>query len=217
MTSRDYDPGYEISDSSGWISHVGFRSVNSQPAPVKGLTRYKNDDAMVQGYALLWNKVVKNPLSGKYMAIRPHAFRLHDGTKKYFQLDHDDSIQVASTSDYLVLHSDDVGLAFRLRIGPSVLARETRELVRTSSKQAMSAAFAATDYETQVIEGLPITVVTKAVLKEVSLVTAGACGPAFATLVDGADATTLADHCKSQRVTSDLHAAAMMRALRNLQ
>jgi HK97 family phage prohead protease len=151
------------------------------------------------------------------MLIRPTAFEhVMSGKTKYFQHHHDDSIRVASTKDYLTLHADDYGLAFKLYLPPTMLGMETRNLVRDNLKQAMSTNFTTTKYEKQTLDGVEITIVLEAELHEVSLCEFGANDDAFAVLVEDS-AEWVTDMCKSMRMTDEMNRAHIRRAMRRIE
>jgi HK97 family phage prohead protease len=210
---------YEIAGGGGWIQSVDGRSVEPH-SPIESLTPAKADTPrdtrrLIIGYSLLFNQVVKH--GDRYLLIRPTAFKeLMSGKTKYFQHHHCDSIRVASTKDYLTLHADEYGLAFKLYLPPTLLGMETRNLVRDNVKQAMSANFTSTKYEKQIVDGVEITIVLEAELHEISLCEFGANDDAFAVLVeDTADWVT--DLCKSMRMTDEMNLSHVRRALRRLE
>jgi len=163
----------------------------------------------------LFNQVISH--GGKYMMIRPTAFKdLMLGEPKYFQHHHNNSMRVASTKDYLTLHADDYGLAFKLYLPPTMLGMETRDLVRDNVKQAMSANFTTTKYEKHTLDGVEITIVSGAELHEVSLCEFGANDDAFAVLVEDS-AEWITDMCKSMRMTDEMNRAHIKRAMRRIE
>jgi HK97 family phage prohead protease len=215
---EDAQRGYSIG-GVGWIRSADGKDV---PPPIfeerttvlKGIEPH-DDDTVIMGYALLWNKIVEN--RGKYILVREDAFtELQCGKEIFFQHNHDDNIRVASTKNNLVLYADDIGLAFKLFIPNTALGKQTRDLVRSNAKSAMSASFVGTDIEKRMVEGVEVHIVNKGELFEISLVTAGACGPAFAALIRKDRCGTLFEDCASLRMKSELHFAAMMRASRKL-
>jgi HK97 family phage prohead protease len=223
MNIRNYEIAanrdYEIAGGSGWIRSVDGRSVEPH-SPIESLTPAKADTPrdtrrVVIGYSLLFNQVICH--GDKYMMIRPTAFKdVMGGKTKYFQHHHDASMRVASTKDYLTLHVDEYGLAFKLYLPPTMLGMETRNHVRDSTKQSMSAAFTSTKYEKHTVDGVEITLVLEAELHEVSLCEFGANDDAFAVLVeDTADWVT--DLCKSMRMTDEMNLSHVRRALRRLE
>jgi HK97 family phage prohead protease len=210
---------YEIAGGGGWIQSVDGRSMvppifAELPTSTKAAESC-DDETVLIGYALLWNKIVEH--DGKYILVRPNAFKdLQCGEGRFFLHNHDTSIQVASTKNNLALHADDVGLAFKLFIPNTALGKYTRHLVLANEKSAMSASFVGTDVEKRIVDGVEIHIVTKGQLFEISLVRAGACHPAFAVLVKKDSCRSLSEDCESGRMKSELHATAMMRAMRTL-
>jgi HK97 family phage prohead protease len=163
----------------------------------------------------LFNQVILH--GEQYMVIRPTAFKeVMSGKTKYFQHHHDASMRVASTNDYLTLHADQYGLAFKLYLPPTMLGMETRNLVRDNLKQAMSAAFTATKYETLTIDGIELKVVLEAELHEASLCEFGANADAFAVLVEDS-AEWVTDMCRSMRMSDEMDRAHIKRAMRRLE
>jgi HK97 family phage prohead protease len=168
-----------------------------------------------EAYSLLFNQIIQH--GEKYFVIRPTAFKeVMGGKTKHFLHHHDDSIRVASTKDYLTLHADQYGLAFKLHLPPTMLGMKTRNLVRDNVKQAMSANFTTTKIEKHVVDGVEITLVLEAELHEISLCEFGANSDAFAVLVDDT-AEWVTDMCKSLRMTDEMHRAHIGRAIRRLE
>jgi HK97 family phage prohead protease len=135
---------------------------------------------------------------------------------KYFQHQHDDGKIVASTKNGLTLFADDIGVAFKLYLPPTLLGMETRNLLRDNAKQAMSARFTVLEFDKHSVDDVEIVVVLKADLLEVSLVEHGANDDAFAVLVeDNADWVT--DMCRSTRMTDEMNRSHIRRAIRRLE
>jgi HK97 family phage prohead protease len=210
--------GYSIG-GAGWIQSIDGRSVTPpafiSPTLAAVDDRPRDTRRVVIGYSLLFNQIVKH--GERYLMIRPTAFKdLMLGEPKYFLHSHDNSTRVASTKDYLTLHADDYGLAFKLYLPPTMLGMETRNLVRDNVKQAMSANFTSTKYEKHIVEGVEITLVLEAELHEVSLCEFGANSDAFAVLVEDS-AEWVTDMCKSKRMTDEMHRSHIKRAMRRLE
>lgn len=223
MSIRNYEIAanrdYEIAGGGGWLQSVDGRSV-APPIIVESVTAAKADmppdkRRVVIGYALLFNQIVEH--DGKYMMIRPTAFKeVMAGKTKYFQHMHDSTMRVASTKDYLTLHADTYGLAFKLYVPPTMLGMATRNFVRDNVKSAMSAAFTTTKTETHTIDGVKITLVLEAVLHEVSLCQFGKNDDAFAILVDDS-AEWVTDMSKSFRLKDEMDRAHIGRIRRRLE
>lgn len=222
MNIRNYEIAanrdYEIAGGGGYITAVDGQSV---APPILALsTVAKADDTppdtrrVVIGYALLYNQIIEH--DGRYLMIRPTAFKdLMGGKTKYFQHSHDPSTRVASTKDYLTLHTDQYGLAFKLYLPLTILGMTTRNALRDNVKQAMSAHISTTKYEKHVIDGVEVHLVLEADLHEISLCEAGANSDAFAVLVhDSAEWVT--DMCTSLRLKDEMDRAHIGRALRRL-
>jgi HK97 family phage prohead protease len=210
---------YEIAGGGGWIQSIDGRSVGSH-VPGEPFMPARSDTPrdtrrVVIGYSLLFNQVICH--GDKYMMIRPTAFKdVMGGKTKYFQHHHDASMRVASTKDYLTLHVDEYGLAFKLYLPPTMLGMETRNHVRDSTKQSMSAAFTSTKYEKHTVDGVEITLVLEAELHEVSLCEFGANDDAFAVLVEDS-AEWVTDMSKSGRMNNEMDRAHIKRAMRRLE
>jgi HK97 family phage prohead protease len=214
---EDVRRGYSIG-GGGWVHSADGQSIvppSFVEPPTTSAINSRDDDTVVMGYALLWNKIVKH--DGQHILVRPNAFTdLQSGSEIFFQHNHDKEIRVASNKNNLVLYADEIGLAFKLFVPNTALGKYTRYLVRSNGKSAMSASFVGTNIEKRVVDDIEVQIVTKGELFEISLVTTGACGPAFAALVHRNSCGTLLQHCDDKRMKSDLHFAAMMRACRKL-
>lgn len=223
MSTRNHEIAanrdYEIAGCGGYIGSVDGRSI-APAIYVESLTPAKADTPrdtrrVLIGYSLLFNQIIQH--GDKYMMIRPAAFKdLMSGETKYFQHNHDNRLRVASTKDYLTLHADEYGLAFKLYLPPTILGMETRNFVRDSVKQAMSAGFTATKIEKHTVEGVEISLVLEAALHEISLCEFGANSDAFAVLVDDSG-EWVTDMCKSLRMTDEMNRAHIKRAMRRLE
>jgi HK97 family phage prohead protease len=220
MNIRNYEIAanheYEIAGGGGFIETVDGRLV--APAVVESSTEAKDIDAspdtrrVVIGYALLFNQIIEH--DGRFLVIRPTAFKAVMGGKtKYFQHTHDPVSTVASTKDYLTLHTDEYGLAFKMHIPPTILGMKTRNFLRDNVKQAMSANFTTTKMETHTVDGVDIKVVLEAELHEISLCEVGANSDAFAVLVHDS-AEWITDMCKSMRMKDEMDQAHIGRDVR---
>lgn len=218
MNIRNYEIAgnreYEIAGGGGYIESVDGRSVEPPiVTPTSGDT--PDTRRVVIGYSILFNQIIEN--DGRYLMVRPTAFKdVMVGNTRYFQHSHDPATRVASTKDYLTLHTDQVGLAFKMYIPPTILGMTTRNFLRDNVKQAMSANFTTTKMETHTVDGVDIKVVLEAELHEISLCEFGANSDAFAVLVhDSAEWVT--DMCKSMRMKDEMDQAHMRRARRRLE
>jgi HK97 family phage prohead protease len=212
--------GYSIGGGGGWVQSIDGRSnpppvFAGLPSPTPAAFQ-RDHKAVIHGYAILFNKVMFN--NGRYITVLPGAFGKHlmVGDEIFFQHDHDTDMKVGSTRHYLSIFVDDVGVAFRLRVPPTELGDRTIELVTSNVMQAMSAGIQVTEAECKEMEGVEVLVARRAVLRECSLVTRGACGPAFAASGNIDNCCSLEDDCNSGRMKSEMHWAHMMRASRKL-
>jgi HK97 family phage prohead protease len=211
---EDARRGYSISGGGGWVRSIESRTIAPPVSPVVIDTDTRN---VVIGYSLLFNQIIQHG-NGTLMMVRPTAFKdLQSGTTKYFQHQHDNNIRVASTKDYLTLHADEIGIAFKLYIPSTELGRQTRDFVRTNTKQSMSAHFSATNYEKHIVEdGIEVCLVLEAELHEISICETGANSDAFAVLVEDS-AEWVTDMCRSMRMSDEMNRSHVRRALRRLE
>jgi hypothetical protein len=118
--------------------------------------------------------------------LKPNCFGDLTNKRVGFRLDHIDSAELASTDDgALALMGDDKRIQFRVLLEKckhgSVIAR----MCEIDSRSAVSIGCDITREHKETIAGHSVRVVTRAVLKEVSVVKEGAAGDnAFAVLVD---------------------------------
>lgn len=83
-------------------------------------------------------------------------------------------------------------------------------------RRAMSIGYRVLDADERTIEGTKVRLIRDVELAEVSIVQAAAVGKAYAVLVEGKGAPSLADDCRAGRVAYEGAAEGVRKALRRL-
>jgi len=208
--TRDYETasrpmGLEYG-GGGPIIRVGHKVVGGLDIEVK------DDQRTLCGYACVWARPMFH--LGRFMVFAKGAFDNHLARRPSieFWLDHDETKAVGSTGKGdLELYSDDIGLAFRLRIPDTTLGRTVRYLAESREYTGMSVGCRYSSKNKQTIEGEEVTVVDDALLEEISFVKQGAVKDAFATLLDSDQ--SLRELCVS-RIDYEQKCILFLRALR---
>ncbi len=159
--------GYERCQRGGYRNAI-FRSVKDRAL----------DGQIVKFDTPFWYK------NGLIM-IEPDAFGDVDDYPVSFCIDHELETAVASTDDGLTLIVDDDGVQFRLDLEQAKRGYVTARLCEIGNREAMSLGCDILEECTKTIAGHDVRVVSRARLREISLVKNGAAGEnAFAFLVD---------------------------------
>jgi len=102
-----------------------------------------------------------------------------------FRIDHEDSMEVASTDDALSVMIDDEGIQFRLDLGRCKAGPIIARMCSTDNRASMSVGCDIFDERKEVIDGETVRVVTRARLSELTLCKEGCAGEsAFAMVVE---------------------------------
>lgn len=110
-----------------------------------------------------------------------------------FQIDHDEKSIVGDTRTGLELHDCADGLAFRFRVPQTQLGSITHSVVKARDRASMSVGCEILADEVHNCAGKDVRFITRAKLKEISLVRRGAVTNTFATVVDARTAPPLRD------------------------
>jgi HK97 family phage prohead protease len=111
-----------------------------------------------------------------------------------FLVQHDEAECLATTADRLELHSNNDGLAFRLKVPLSMAGRQVIAEVSSDYRCGMSVGFHAMNAEVKRIGDCDVRCIYDAELFEISLVRAGAVEEAFAVVCDdGSETKSLKD------------------------
>jgi hypothetical protein len=102
-----------------------------------------------------------------------------------FLIDHEASIEVASTDDALSVMIDDVGIQFRLDLGKCKLGPVISRMCNTDNRSSTSVGCDILQERKETVSGQTVRVVTRARQNEITLCKQGCAGNnAFAMLVD---------------------------------
>jgi HK97 family phage prohead protease len=197
----------------GYIAAVDGRQV--APSYVK--SDVSADRCVIQGYAVLWNKLIH--LSDTECAwVAPFSIRDPMRGIKRLHFDHDESRTIGTTTDGLVLVADDHGLAMRFYPRDGVaIHREAVETIRGNVRTALSVGITFHNNQFEDYQGKRVRIVRDATVNEISLVPNGACREAYCLLINKSDCgPLLSDDVKTKRVLADGGYANLMRALRKL-
>jgi hypothetical protein len=125
------------------------------------------------------------PYKGDLIMLRAGCFGDINNQRVAFRLDHEASLEVASTDDGLEVIADDDGVQFRLDLSKCKLGPLIARMCKSDNRSAMSVGSNILDEHKEVISGETVRVVTRARMTELSLCKEGAAGNnAFAVLVD---------------------------------
>ena len=197
----------------GYIAAVDGRKI----APSLLKSEVIADRFVIQGYAVLWNKLIH--LNENDCAwFGSHSIRTPMQGVKSLHFDHDESRIIGTTTDGLILIADEFGLAMRFYPKHEVaIHREAVESVRDNGRTALSVGVTFHNKQFEDYKGKRVRIVRDATLSEISLVRDGACKEAYCILIDKNECgPLLTDDVKSKRVLADGGYAGVMRALRKL-
>jgi len=125
------------------------------------------------------------PYKGDLIMLRAGCFDDDNNQRVTFRLDHEASMEVASTDDALDIIADDDGVQFRLDLGKCKLGPMIAQMCKSDNRSAMSVGSQILDERKETINGQTVRVVTRARMTEISLCGEGAAGEnAFAMVVD---------------------------------
>ncbi|MBO3760029.1 HK97 family phage prohead protease [Ciceribacter sp. L1K22] len=162
----------------GYITSVGGRLTTSPSTEEKGLS--DPTENALQGYACRFNRA--HEYKGRIEVFVKGCFdkSLASRQKIGFWIDHKASAEVATTNDNLELLTDSDGLAFRLVRPPASVVNG----VKQRHAVGMSVGYLVVRQEQKTVDGVPVTFIHEADLREISLVKHGAVREAFVDLVD---------------------------------
>ena len=210
--------------AEAWISRRSMSLAQARAAADAGAhDAWARDDAVadmripaVQGYAVVYGRPFMR--NGKYHAFVAGCFKDSIAGRSRIRalVQHDDSDEIGSTDDHLVVVDDEHGLAFRLYLQDEP-GRLVARMVASGSRVGMSNGCRITETQTRSIAGENVILITKAHLEEVSLVKEGAVSQAFAELVDVADQPTLASASRSGSLKDGEFMRNMTASLRRIQ
>lgn len=203
--------GLEYGAGGGFVTIVDSKSVERSADEDDWGYRKHN----LQGYAVRWRSVIEQ--RGKYFYFLPGSIPtpMLGGTKRLIY-DHNDAGEtIATTDDGLILHSDQHGLAMRLILKDTPGHRKAYEFVRDGHRTALSIGALMHGDEYREADGVMVKIVRSATLQEISLVTAGACRPAYCAVVKSGG-TSLAEDGRRHKIVSDGAAQRFEKALKGL-
>lgn len=141
------------------------------------------DDLALDGQFVAFN--VPFPYRNDRVMLKPGCFSNVTNQRVAFLVDHEGSMEVASTDDALDLMIDDDGAQFRLDLGRCKNGYVLAQMCKVDSRSAMSHGCDILAEHRETIAGQSVRVITRARLKEITLCKEGAAGDnAFAVVVD---------------------------------
>lgn len=141
------------------------------------------DGQALDGQAVKFD--VPFPYKNEWIMLRAGCFGDTPRGRVGFWIDHEGSLEVASTDDALELMVDDVGLQFRLDLEECKLGPVIARMCQSDNRASISVGSDILAEHKETIAGERVRVVTRANLKEVTICKEGAAGEnAFAYLVD---------------------------------
>lgn len=157
----------------------------------------------IDGYALRWRSLIHRG-DGKCAWFMPGSIKSPmKGKPKLLLFDHREDEIICTTDNGLILYADDYGLAMRVVPPNTSSGRKAIETVRDGSRTALSVGVTMHGDHWVDIDGLRVKMVREATLHEISLVSEGACEPAFCQLVDAEDSRTLVESSRSLKLLCD--------------
>lgn len=147
----------------------------------------------IEGIAVLTHEPI-GLSTGEIIVIEAGAFDAHfaSGARTEMWLAHDSTEVIGSTLSGMEFAETDNGLAFRFPLTNKRYAATIERMVSSGKQAAISVGITYTKARQETIGRHQVTFVESAVLRECSLVAAGACDSAFARLID-------ANYCPSLR------------------
>jgi HK97 family phage prohead protease len=125
------------------------------------------------------------PYKNSLVLLRAGCFGNVDDYNVRFLIDHIDSTEVADNSDALELMVDADGIQFRLDLEKTQRGNVIARMCEVGSRSAISIGCDIHDEHDETIDGQTVRVVTRAILREISICKAGAAGDeAFGMLID---------------------------------
>ena len=125
------------------------------------------------------------PYKGDWVMLEPGCFGKTSNGRIGFWIDHEAAMEVANTDDALEVVIDDDAGQFRLDLGKCKLGPLIARICQTDNRSAMSVGSDILDERKETIDGQTVRVVTRALIKEITLCKEGAAGEnAFAFVVD---------------------------------
>lgn len=117
--------------------------------------------------------------------LEPGCFGKTSNGRIGFWIDHEAAMEVANTDDALEVVIDDDAGQFRLDLGKCKLGPLIARICQSDNRSAMSVGSDILDERKETIDGQTVRVVTRALIKEITLCKEGAAGEnAFAFVVD---------------------------------
>jgi hypothetical protein len=141
------------------------------------------EDHALDGQALAFD--VPFPYKSGHIMMRAGCFGDISKRRIGFRIDHEDSMEVASTDDALEVMIDDSGLQFRLDLSKCRNGFLVARMCAVDNRAAMSHGCDILQEHNEEIAGQSVRVVTRARLNELTLCKQGAAGEnAYAMVVD---------------------------------
>ncbi|UGX97105.1 HK97 family phage prohead protease [Bradyrhizobium barranii subsp. barranii] len=141
------------------------------------------DGQALDGQAIKFD--VTFPYRGDLIMLRAGCFGDASNTRVGLWVDHDGAFEVASTDDAVELVIDDESVQFRLDLGSCKLGPVIARMCQSDNRSSVSVGADILAEHKETIGGERVRVVTRAKLKEISIVKEGAAGEnAFAMVVD---------------------------------
>jgi HK97 family phage prohead protease len=157
-------------------------------------------------------------LQSGYKIVWQGAFdeSLKSGSIVEAWLQHNPALVWGDTRKNLILHSDSYGLWYRCHLRTDTISKHVHALVESKAFTEMSVglSYHHADAETRKIGGRDVTIIRKAILRECSLVEAGACLATNASIVEVAKVGPL---FQTTTLKMDNAADDFLRKLRQLQ
>jgi hypothetical protein len=141
------------------------------------------DDLALDGQFVAFN--VPFPYRNDIVMLKPGCFGNVSNLRIAFLVDHEDSMEAASTDDALELMIDGDGAQFRLDLARCKNGYVLAQMCKVDSRSAMSHGSDILAEHRETIADQSVRVITRARLKEITLCKEGAAGEnAFAMVVD---------------------------------
>jgi HK97 family phage prohead protease len=141
------------------------------------------EDQALDGQAVRFD--VPFPYRGSWIMLRAGCFGNSAQGRVGFRVDHDSSMELASTDDALELMIDDNSIQFRLDLAQCRLGPVVARMCKSDNRSSMSVGSDILAEHWEEIDGNSVRVVTRARLSELTLCKEGAAGDnAYAFVVD---------------------------------
>ena len=200
------------------FEHGARYVVNADGVPVKQ-TKRSNKGWVVEGEAIKYSTVILHDFFGpsRFIEVQPGAFDISIKYEAPVQLWLDHDKKLAMPGVRVELYSDERALSFRAHLDDSELAFHAHDLVKSGLYNQVSLGWDTSKTITRDVEGKQLVYIVQGILREVSLLPAGACASTHCQVSRLADCGTLAHDSKSLRFRSDNDFVALRRAFQKLE